>query len=243
MSEDLDTSIGLLLKSIDNLGIASNTYVIFTSDNGYYNWNNGAETLRGGKWWNWDGGLRVPMIVRGPGVMPNSRCDVNVVGYDFLPTFADLAGASASLSKDIDGVSFKPLLFNKPVSKDFINRPLYFHYPHYRNAAPSSAIIIGQKKLLYFYELHDQYFLYNQKGDIGEKKNIAAVNPEETKQMYKLLMDKLNAVGAVFPKQNPKAKPNADVYNPNNVSKKAMRSEYNKDNTEDKKPKSGKKKK
>lgn len=218
MSEDLDTSIGMLLKAIDDLGIASNTYVIFTSDNGYHNWNNGAEILRGGKWWNWDGGLRVPLIVRGPGIIPSSRCDVNVVGYDFLSTFADLAGASASLDKAVDGVSFKPLLFNQPVTQSYVNRPIYFHYPHYRNSAPNSAIVIGQKKLLYFYELPGQYFQYDRNTDLGEEKNIVANNPEESEQMYKQLMDGLYSFGAYYPKPNPNANPNATIYNPNNLS-------------------------
>lgn len=243
MSEDLDTSIGMILNTIDNLGIASNTYVIFTSDNGYHNWNNGADPLRGGKWWNWDGGLRVPMIVRGPGIKPLSRSEVNVVGYDFLPTFADLAGASASLPKAVDGVSFKPLLLNQPVSQNYINRPIYFHYPHYRNSTPSSAIVIGQKKLLHFYELPGKYFQYDLNNDLGEKKNIAATYPEEAEQMDKQLMDELNSVGAYFPKPNTNANINAKVYDPNNLSATAVSSDDGKGNSGDKKLKSGKKKK
>lgn len=218
MTEDLDTSIGMILKTIDDLGIASNTYVIFTSDNGFRSWNDGDGPLRGGKWWNWDGGLRVPMIVRGPGIKPRSRCNVNIVGYDFLPTFADLAGATASLSKGVDGVSFKPLLLSQPVSESYVNRLIYFHYPHYRESAPSSAIVIGQMKLLYFYDHPGQYYTYDLSKDLGEKNNISTVNPANAKLMYKQLMDKLNSVGAYFPKPNPAADPNIKVYDPNSFS-------------------------
>jgi len=218
MIEDLDTSIGMILKTIDDLGIASNTYVIFTSDNGYRSWNEGAEPLRGGKWWNWDGGLRVPMIVRGPGIKPKSRCNVNIVGYDFLPTFADLAGATASVSKAVDGVSFKPLLFGQNVPENYVNRQIYFHYPHYRESAPSSAIVIGQMKLLYFYDHPEQYYTYDLSKDPGEKNNISDVNHGKAKQMYKELMDKLNSVGAYYPKPNPAADPNTKVYDPKSFS-------------------------
>jgi len=218
MSEDLDTSVGMILEKLEDLGIASNTYVIFVSDNGYRSWNEGAEPLRGGKWWNWDGGLRVPLIVRGPDIKPNSRCDVNVVGYDFLPTFADLAGASSSLSKAVDGVSFKPLLLGQPVPESYINRQIFFHYPHYRESAPSSALVVGQMKLMYFYEHPDQYFQYDLSKDPGERNNIFTTNPEKSKQMFSQLMDGLKSFGAYFPKPNPAADPNVKVYDPNNLS-------------------------
>jgi arylsulfatase A-like enzyme len=218
MSEDLDTGIGMILKTIDNLGIVSNTFVILVSDNGFRSWNEGAEPLRGGKWWNWDGGLRVPMIVRGPGIKSNTRCDVNVVGYDFLPTIADLAGASASLPKAVDGVSFKPLLLGQSVPESYVKRQIFFHYPHYRNSAPSSALVVGQMKLMYFYDHPGKYFQYDLNKDLGEKINISATNPERAKQMYKQLMDGLKSFGAYFPKPNPNADPNAKVYDPNNLT-------------------------
>ena len=96
MAEDLDTSIGLLLTKLDELRVAENTFVVFNADNGYTAWNDSHDPLRGGKWWLWENGLRVPMIVRGPGIAAGSRTTVNFVGYDFLPTFADLAGAEPS---------------------------------------------------------------------------------------------------------------------------------------------------
>jgi len=218
MMEDLDTSIGMILKKIDDLGIASNTYVLFFSDNGYRSWNEGAEPLRGGKWWIWDGGLRVPMIVSGPGIKSHSRCDVNVVGYDLLPTFADLAGASASLPGEVDGVSFKPLLLGHSVSESYVNRPIFFHYPHYRESAPASALVVGQMKMISFYDQPGKYFQYDLQKDPAEKNNISSTDPGRARQLYGQMMDGLKSFGAFFPKPNPAAVPGTKVYDPDNLS-------------------------
>lgn len=218
MAEDLDTSIGTVLSKLEELGVAENTYVIFTTDNGYHGWNESYEPLRGAKWWLWENGVRVPMIVCGPGIAAGSRTAANVIGYDFLPTFADLAGASEHLSKDIDGVSFKPVLFGEPLSEDYLNRPLYFHYPHYRVSPPVSAIVIGDTKLLHFYEWPDENFVYDLKKDLGERSNIAGSDAERTTRMHKQLMDRLKAVGAYFPKPNPDADPEVKRYDPNDLA-------------------------
>ena len=216
MTEDLDSSIGRLLAKVDELGIADNTWVIFTSDNGYHEWNEGREPLRGGKWWIWDGGLRVPLIVRGPGVAAASRCAVNVVGYDWLPTLADLADVGARVPKDVDGVSLRPLLLGQPVGGNFVNRAIYFHYPHYRVSPPCSAIIEGDKKLLHFYEWPDDKFVFDLKTDLGEQNNIATANPGQSQAMRQNMMEHLKAVGACFPKPNPKADPKIRKYDPHN---------------------------
>jgi len=217
MCEDLDTAIGLVLKKIEDLGIAKNTYVVFTADNGYKAWNEGYEPLRGGKWWLWEGGICVPMIVRGPSVPAGSRCNVNVVNYDFLPTFADLAGAASHVPNEVDGVSFKALLLGQPVDESYVNRPLFFHYPHYRVSPPASAIIAGQGKLLHYYEWPDKEFLYNLKTDLGEKHNLAIAHPEEAAQMARQLMNQIKAVGGYLPKPNPNADPKAKRYDPKNM--------------------------
>ena len=226
MSEDLDTSIGMILKTIYDLGIAADTYVIFTSDNGFRSWNEGAEPLRGAKWWNWDCGLRVPMIVRGPGIKSHTRCNVNVVGYDFLPTIADLAGATASVPKAVDGVSFKALLLGQTVPGDYVNRKIFFHYPHYRSSAPSSAIVAGQMKLLYFYDHPGKYYLFDLAKDLGERNNIAPADPEKAGLMFKQLMDGLHSANAFFPKPNPNANPNAKVYDPDNLNEQSSGTDH-----------------
>jgi arylsulfatase A-like enzyme len=158
------------------------------------------------------------MIVRGPSVSAGSRCKVPVVNYDFLPTFADLAGATSHMPKEVDGTSFKALLFGKPVPDSYANRPLYFHYPHYRVAPPSSAIIAGNWKLQHFYEWPDMEFLYNLTDDLGEKNNLFTAQPERASQMAKQLVNQIKAVGGYFPKPNPDADPNAKVYDPSNLS-------------------------
>ncbi|MFZ5833025.1 MAG: sulfatase [Planctomycetota bacterium] len=216
MTEDLDTSIGRVLAKLDELGVADNTYVIFTSDNGHRDWNDGQEPLRGGKWWIWEGGLRVPLIVRGPGVPKGSRSAVNVVGYDWLPTFADLAGAAAHVPKDVDGVSLKPVLLGQPASESFVNRAIYFHYPHYRVSPPCSAIVAGDQKLLYFYEWPDNQFFYDLNTDLGEQSNIATGRPEASRSLHRKMMDHLKAAGAYFPKPNANADPTIKKYDPAN---------------------------
>jgi len=97
MGEDLDGRIGAVLDKIKELGIEDNTYVIVVSDNGYRHEElqltpDLKQPLHARKWWLWDGGIRVPMIVKGPGIKPGSVFNGNVVNYDFLPTFVDWAG-------------------------------------------------------------------------------------------------------------------------------------------------------
>jgi len=104
--------------------------------------------------------MHVPLLVRGPGIAAASRTTVNVVGYDLLPTFADLVGATARLGPNLDGVSFRRFLLGGTPTEREINRPLYFHYPHYRISPPASALIVGDTKLMYWYEWPDQRFVY-----------------------------------------------------------------------------------
>ncbi len=220
MAEDLDTSIGLVLAKLDELGIAQNTLVVFTADNGYQGWNESHDPLRGGKWWLWEDGVRVPLIVRGPGIPAASRSAANVVGYDFLPTFADFAGATNHLSQDVDGISIKPVLLNQPMPESLTNRALYFHYPHYRVSPPCSAIVMGDMKLLHFYEWPNDSFLYNLTSDLGERSNLAKTKPEVAAKMQQDMMDRLKAVGGYFPKPNPNADPKTKRYDPNNLADK-----------------------
>ncbi len=218
MAEDLDTSIGMVMAKLDELGIAQNTIVVFTADNGYQGWNETHDPLRGGKWWLWEDGVRVPLIIRGPGIPAASRSAFNVAGYDFLPTFADFAGAASHQSKDVDGISLKPVLLNQPLPESLTNRALYFHYPHYRVSPPCSAIVQGDMKLLHFYEWPDESFLYNLTSDLGERSNLAKAKPEVAAKMQQDLMERLKSVGGYFPKPNPQADPQAKRYDPNNLA-------------------------
>lgn len=108
ITEDLDAGVGLLLAGIDTLGIAENTYVIYMSDNG--GGGKRARPIRGGKGSLWEGGIRVPLIIRGPGVRPGTFCHVPVVGYDLFPTLRELAGVDTPLPSGVEGGSWVPLL-------------------------------------------------------------------------------------------------------------------------------------
>jgi len=208
MGEDLDGRIGALLEKIRELGIEENTYVVLTSDNGYRHHEleltpGLKQPLHAAKWWAWDGGLRVPMIVKGPGIKPGSVFTANVVNYDFLPTFVDLANGDPKKLQNIDGVSLAPYMKGKKPDDSFLNRDLYFHYPHYRTSVPHSAMISGKYKVFCFYEKPDVNMLFDISLDPGEVNNIAKQYPEIHKKLYDEMMSYLKDVGARFPKVNP----------------------------------------
>jgi len=194
MIENLDTGLGGILKKIDELGIADNTYVIFFSDNGGDF--KGNAPLRGQKSELWEGGVRVPMVVRGPGIKPGSRCDEPVVGWDFLPTFVDLAGGDKkTLPKNHDGGSLRPLFDNS--GKGRIHRPvegLVFHFPDFQGVS-MSAIRLGDYKLLKDWET-GKIHLYNLVDDLGETRDLAAKMPQKTNELKQQLMDYLESVKA-----------------------------------------------
>jgi len=211
MGEDLDGRIAAVLDKLRELGIEDNTYVILTSDNGYRDEEleitGLKQPLHGAKWWAWDGGLRVPMIVKGPGIKPGTVFTGNVVNYDFLPTFVDWAGGDPGKLKNIDGVSLADYMAGKKPDEAFLNRNLYFHYPHYRTSVPHSAMISGKYKVMHFYEFPDIPMLFDLSKDPGEVSNIAKQNPEIQKKLYSEMMGYLKEVGARFPKVNPNYNP------------------------------------
>ncbi|MEL6312177.1 MAG: sulfatase-like hydrolase/transferase, partial [Pseudomonadota bacterium] len=153
MIKDLDDAVGRLMRAFDDLNLADNTYVFFVSDNGgmpmippkrrdgvpYERALNAP--LRSGKWDLTEGGLRVPFFVAGPGIAAGIQCDTPVVTYDLLPTFTDIAGASAFTSPTLDGASLLPLLHD-PRSAS-VKRPLgdtlVFHFPHYNRMGPGGS--------------------------------------------------------------------------------------------------------
>ena len=210
ITEDLDTGVGRVMDSIDKLGLAETTYVIYMSDNGA---GGGKRTgLNGGKGTMWEGGIRVPFIVRGPGVVANSWCDVPVVGYDLYPTFCEWANVPAvQLPKKIEGGSIASLLANN--GKGEVKRAreeLVFHFHHYQSDddGPHSAIRMGDLKLIHFYE-SDREVLFDLSKDIGEQRDVSKQMPAETKQLSNRLQKYLAAVDAQFPIVNPNYDPNA----------------------------------
>jgi arylsulfatase A-like enzyme len=186
------------------------------SDNGHHRDTGAKKFLRGNKWWLWEGGIRVPMIVRGPDIKTGSRCDVNVVGYDFLPTFFELAGGEVGKLRDVDGVSIKSLFQGKknPV---LAKRYLHFHYPHHRNTAPHSVVLQGDLKYFRFYEQSGSHYLYNLKYAIGETENIAAQNKAAVARLGKEMDRYHAAVEACLPKPNPDADSGYKPFDPDKV--------------------------
>lgn len=202
ITEDLDTGVGKLLTSVQKLGLAQNTYVIYMSDNG----SGGGKRngLNGGKGSVWEGGVRVPFIIRGPGIEANSWCDTPIVGYDLYPTFCALAGINpATLPPGLEGGSILPLLSNPKQGVVQRARPeLVFHFPHYQSDdGPHSAIRMGNLKLIYFYEKNSSS-LFDLSKDIGERTDLAAKMPNETRELQQRLVQYLKDVDAQQPTPN-----------------------------------------
>jgi len=196
MIEDVDASLGALLAKLDALGIADTTYVVFTSDNG--GGFRGNQPLRGGKAECWEGGIRVPMVVRGPGIKAGTYCDVPVAGWDLLPTFTDLAASTEALPMGTDGGSLRPLLEN--AGKGKVGRPhgsLVFHFPFWTpfGAEPVTAIREGGWKLLKMWRTGES-LLFNLADDIGERRNLANAMPDKVRDLHAKLTAYLASVKA-----------------------------------------------
>ena len=184
MIEDLDTGLGMVLDKIRELGIDENTYVIFTSDNG--GGFRGNAPLRGGKANLWEGGLRVPTVICGPGVKPGTWCNQPIAGWDIYPTVADLIGNTKPLPDGLDGGSIRPL-FSDP-EKGKVKRGVdafVFHFPWYAGT-PMTAIRMGDYKLVKHLNT-GELRLFNLGEDIGETNDLSKSMPEKTKT----LQDKL----------------------------------------------------
>jgi arylsulfatase A-like enzyme len=165
--------------------------------------------LHGGKGDVYEGGIRVPFVVRGPGVKANSWCHTRVVGYDLLPTFCEWAGVpAAKLPKAVEGGSLAKVIAD---GKGEVRRPregLVFHFPHYQGDTPHSAIIVGDLKLMKFYE-DDRTVLFDLSKDLREQTDLSGKRPEDTAKLEKQLTDYLKAVDAQMPTPNPKYDPKA----------------------------------
>ncbi|MBX7104898.1 MAG: sulfatase [Gemmataceae bacterium] len=207
ITEDLDTGVGRVLKSVADLGLADNTYVIYMSDNGG---GGGRSPLTGGKGDVYEGGIRVPFIVRGPGIKANSWCHTRIVGFDLLPTFCDWAGIPAKdLPRKIEGGSIAGLLSHEGKGK--VSRPreeLVFHFPHYQGDTPHSAIIVGDMKLIKFYE-DNHVALYDLAKDLRERNDLSKKMPEDAARLENRLLEYLKAVDAQMPTPNSKYDPKA----------------------------------
>lgn len=204
MLEQMDAAIGRVLAALDRHGLADRTIVIFTSDNGGLSTSEGHPTsnvpLRAGKGWPYEGGIRVPWIIRAPGVTrPGSVCDTPVISTDFYPTLLELAGLASSPQQHRDGVSLVPLLNSGELRRG----ALFWHYPHYGNqgGAPCSAVRDGDWKLIEWFE-DGRLELFNLRADLSESKNLADGNPDKVKQLHARLIAWRKEVNAVLPAPN-----------------------------------------
>ena len=194
MLEELDSSVGKVLKKLNELKIVDKTIVIFVSDNGGLEKDAKQTPLRSGKANLYEGGIRVPLIVRWSGVTkPGSVCSEPVISADFFPTFVDILGLESKMPKQIDGVSIVPLLTQRGI---FSRQAIYWHYPHYHSAGigPCGAIRSGDYKLIEWFDeticgTDNRYELYNLKEDIGEKNDLSKKMPRKVKELKRMLAD------------------------------------------------------
>ena len=187
MIESMDKSLDDIMANLKRLKIDSNTIIVFMSDNGAPKQAAPNKPLRGHKLTAYEGGIRVPMLVKWPGVVePGSICNDYVIIEDIFPTLLEIAGVRdyRQIGGKVDGVSFVPLL--KQQSARAKDRPLFWHFPHCYDQPPYSAIRKGDFKLIYFH--NDQHFeLYNLREDIGESENVAADRADVVRSLAGLL--------------------------------------------------------
>lgn len=216
MTEELDEGLGRILRKLDELEISDDTYVIYTSDNGaeitegtYTN----NEPLAKGKTHVWEGGIRVPLVIRGPGIEANSQCNEPAIGYDFLPTIADWIGASDKLPATIDGGSLAAILANGGQGKVARKTdPLIWYYSAYRNhkhVVPQAAIRWNNHKLIWDFE-SDRVQLFDLGLDIAETTDLARFRPEVKERLHGFLKEYFVKANVKLPTRNESYDPAKD---------------------------------
>ena len=204
MMEELDDGVGRLLDALDKLGVNDETYVVFMSDNGGRGTVPGGDEARvptntpltGAKHSLYEGGIRVPFFIRGPGIQANSVCHTPVAGYDLLPTFYDLAGGKNHPSDEVDGVSLVPLFANSKAALKRADDALIFHRPN----RGFSAIRQGDYKLMLLWnktgEIHG-HELYKLSSDPREAEHeLSKSQPKKTASLKQSLLAYLESVDA-----------------------------------------------
>lgn len=224
MIEHIDRSVGRILDKLDQAGLSEQTIVVFFSDNGglisrfdrkpllaesmrsIYENNplqyiaSSNAPLRGEKGTVYEGGIREPLLVKWPGkIAPGSVSDALVIGVDFYPTFLELAGVGRKQDQVLDGESFVPELLS---GKHNPERAIYWHYPVYHHAVPAGAIRKGKWKLIED-QVDGTLSLYNLDADISESRDLSMLFPEEKRELYSLLKQWQEEVGARNPRPNP----------------------------------------
>ena len=209
MTNDLDTGVGMIMDKVKELGIADNTYIIYLADNGSFPGLNPSNTngpLRGWKATLWEGGIRSPFIIAGPGIKAGTLSRERVVGYDLYPTIAEWLGINP-IPGGVEGGSLCNTLKNEGIG--MVSRPndfLVFHWPRYvlsKGSHPSSVIFKGDYKLHQFYET-GELRLYNIKNDIGENRPLNDEHPQMVEELHQIMQDYLIQIDAGMTRVNPK---------------------------------------
>ncbi len=208
MMENLDTNIGRLLDAIEQLGMSDNTLVVFTSDNGGLSTAEGAPTcnkpLLEGKGWIYDGGNRVCLLARWPGVIaPGGVSAEPVTSTDYFPTFLQAAGLPLRPDLHCDGLSLLPVFADPQAGLD--RDAIYWHYPHYSNQGESPACSIRARdwKLIEHFEDGGRLELFNLANDISESRNLTEVQPHQRDRLYAMLRAWRKSIEARIPDINP----------------------------------------
>ncbi|MFI3306774.1 MAG: sulfatase [Rikenellaceae bacterium] len=210
----MDDAVGYVLDNLQKMGLDENTLIIFTSDNGGVvsgdSFSTNLAPLRGGKGMQYEGGIRVPLIVKNPKLkdVAGKSCDTPVIGIDYYPTVMEFAGVDLPAEVKVDGVSIMPLLCGGAIAE----RPLFWHYPHYGNQGgePSAIIRKGDWKLIYYYE-DLRCELYNLAIDISEQEHLNAQYPDKVKELSAELAAWLEQCNPLMPTADPDYSPAAEA--------------------------------
>lgn len=212
MVEHVDDMVGRVIKAVEQHGLTKKTMIVFTSDNGglrgRYDYVPGIDPLvtnnaplRGEKGNLYEGGIRVPLIVKYPGVAKaGSTCDEPTISYDFFPTFVDAAQGELPVNQVIDGLSFMPLLDHP--EKTLPREDLHWHYPHYHHDRPASAIRSRDWKLIEYLDGSGDVELYHIAKDIGEANDLSKEKNGVTQKMKQKLIRWRNEISAAMPIKN-----------------------------------------
>jgi arylsulfatase A-like enzyme len=202
-NEEIDKTIGLVLARLRDLGALENTYILYTADHGAQGGRaNGV--LSNGKGTVWEGGLRVPLLVAGPGIKPRQFSHVRASTVDLLPTVLDLAGVTGRPS-GLEGVSLAAVLKKEPNAQlQREHGELVIHFPHYDKdpIGPASAILDHDWKLIHVFET-GRGLLFDLSKDIGERNDLAPTMPGLARSLDDRLLGYLKSVDAGIPQPNP----------------------------------------
>ncbi len=203
MVHSVDDAVGRVLATLEEEGLVENTLILFTSDNGGLLGPTSNLPLRSGKGFPYEGGIRVPLLVRWPAAVPaGAVSDEPVTSVDYFPTVLEAVGVEADSERELDGVSILPHLRGEEAAEG-PGRPLLWHFPHYRGTVtPYSIVRLGDWKLIKRHEA-PSFELYNLSEDLAEERDLAATHPQRVKRMDALLTAHLSAVGAKLPRPNP----------------------------------------